>query len=67
MMTSAQILNEINEKYSEHLEMMSIEEKFIIMKNVLAQKVAEEMAWKEHYKSCWNQAMKPSVYKGINS
>lgn len=56
-MTPTQILNEINETYSEYLEMMSVEEKFIIIRNTLAQKLAFEMAEKDHYKKCFEKSI----------
>ena len=66
-MKAQEIIQEIYNQFEEHLEMMSVEEKLILIRNTLAQKLAEEMALKEHYKTCWNESMKPSVYKGINS
>lgn len=66
-MTAQEILNDIYKDYSEYLEMMNIEEKFIIITSALANKLAMEIALKDHYKTCWNDAMKPSIYKGINS
>ena len=65
--TSSQILKEINETFSENFEKMSEKERLIVIKNVLSQKLAFEIAEKEYYKSCWNAAMKSSIYKGINS
>lgn len=66
-MKAQEIIQEIDNQFEEYLEMMSTEEKLILIRNALAQKLSEEIAWKEHYKTCWNEAMKPSVYKGINS
>lgn len=66
-MSPAQILKETMDSYSEYLEMMDDKEKFIYISHVLTQKLASEIAMKEHYKSCWNASMKPSSYKGINS
>mgnify|MGYP001608080677 CR=1 FL=1 len=56
-MKSQEILNDINETYSEYLEMMSIEEKFIIITQTLAQKLALEMAEKDHYKTCFEASI----------
>lgn len=58
-MTPQEILDDINNAYSEHLEMMSIEEKYIIITRTLANKLAFEMAEKAHYKE--------SFYKSLSS
>lgn len=58
MITATDILNEINEKFSEHLEMLSKEEKLILITRNLAQKLAFEIAEKEHYKTCFYESMK---------
>lgn len=66
-MTPQQILHDINEEYLEYLEMMTVEEQFILIRNALAQKLAFETAEKEYYKSCWNSAISTPTYKRINS
>jgi hypothetical protein len=66
-MKAHEIIQDIYYNFEEQLEMMSGEEKFIFLVNVLSQKLSEEMTWKEHYKTCWYESMKPSTYKGINS
>lgn len=65
-MKQSNILEEINETYAEYLEMMSTEEKFALITNVLIQKLSQETIWKEHYKACWNASLKQSSYMGIN-
>ena len=64
-MTPTQILNEIDETYSEYLEMMTTEEKFILIKNTLAQKLAFEIAEKDYYKTCFEGTIRTA--KRINS
>jgi hypothetical protein len=65
-MSQANIIEEINETYSEYLEMMSTEEKFVLITNVLLQKLSQETIWKEHYKSCWNASLKQTTCNRIN-
>ncbi len=65
-MIPTQILKEINETYAEYLEMMSVEEKFIIITNNLTQKLAFEMAEKDHYKTCFYESIKIGTNR-INS
>lgn len=57
-MTPQQILNQINETYSEHLEMMSLEEKFLLITNNLAVKLSIEMAERDHYRTCFYESLK---------
>lgn len=66
-MSTQEILKEIWDQVGESIEMMSKEEANIIINNALLQKLAYEIAMKEYYKSCWNAALAPSLYKGINS
>ena len=63
-MNPQQILFEINEEYLEYLEMMTVEEQFILIRNALAQKLAFEMAQKDHYKQCFESLC---YGKGVNS
>jgi hypothetical protein len=56
-MTPQNILEEINDMFSEYLEMMTPEEKLIVIKNALAQKLAYEMTMHEHYKICFEKAI----------
>lgn len=65
-MTPTQILHDINEEYLEYLEMMSVEEQFILIRNALAQKLAFEIAEKEHYKMLYQNFSTSKPYR-INS
>jgi hypothetical protein len=52
-MTATEILKAIKDNYWEHLEMMTPEERFIIISRELARALAFEMAEKEYYKECF--------------
>ena len=65
-MTPQQVLQDVYNQYEEHLEMMSIEEKFILITNNLAMKLAIEMAEKDHYKTCFYESIKIGTNR-INS
>lgn len=52
-MTATEILQAIKDNYWEHLEMMTPEERFIIISRELAKQLAFEMAEKEYYKTCF--------------
>ncbi len=62
-MKSTEILQKIHHDYWEHLEMMSSEERFIIITRELAKQLAFEIAEKDYYKKCFETLCK----KGINS
>lgn len=64
-MTPKEILNDMYTDYSEYLEMMNDKEKFIIIQQALAQKLAFEIAEKEYYKKCFEATF--SLNKRINS
>jgi len=65
-MSPQQILHDINEEYLEYLEMMTVEEQFILIRNALAQKLAFEMSEKDHYRTCFYESMKIGTNR-INS
>ncbi len=64
-MTPQQVLQDVYNQYEEHLEMMSTDEKFILITNTLSQKLAFEIAMKDHYKSCFEKSI--NVNNRINS
>lgn len=64
-MTPIQILKDVLDQYSEYLEMMEADEKFILISNALAQKLSMEIAEKDHYKTCFEASL--GMKKRINS
>jgi len=64
-MTHVEILQMIKDKYWEHLEMMTIYERYIIVTRELAYWLSLEMAEKEYYKECFEIMCRKE--KGINS
>lgn len=57
-MTASEILQSIRDNYWEHLEMMTPEERFIVITRALAQALAFEKAEKEYYKECFDALCK---------
>ena len=58
-MTPQDIINDINDKYLEHLEMIDDEiEKFVLVRNILALKLSQEISEKDFYKNLYHKSLK---------